>query len=294
MKSIQRTFLPGSQWVYIKLYTGNKIADDMLIQVISPVIKELKKKIYIDKWFFIRYTDPDFHLRIRLWVIDVQYIGEIICLFQKKMNYWNKNNLLWKMQLDTYNRELERYGGPLIEEAESLFYSDSECILSVLKKLNNNENYRWMIALKLIDSLLSDFSFEIQEKKQLMETLSNSFKAEFGFNKYNSKQFNTKFRGSKSVIEAILENTINDEKFVDLYIPIKKRSKELIPIVEQINMKLKRSKANIDKTDLLKNYLHMMIDRLFRSKNRMHELILYDFMYRYYIGNIAKIKYNQK
>lgn len=149
MKSIQRTFLPGCQWVYIKLYTGNKIADDMLIQVISPVIKELKKKTYIDKWFFIRYTDPDFHLRIRLWVIDVQYIGEIICLFQKK--------------------------------------------------------------------------------------------------------------------------------FINLHRPIKNRSTQLIPVVQQINEKRRRN-TEIDRNELLSSYLHMMIDRLFRSKNRLYELILYDFM----------------
>lgn len=64
MNKIHRTFIPGSQWVYIKLYTGEKTADDLLIQVIAPVIKKVQKAQHIKKWFFIRYSDPDFHLRI--------------------------------------------------------------------------------------------------------------------------------------------------------------------------------------------------------------------------------------
>ena len=99
MSAIQRTFIPGSQWVYIKLYTGEKTADDILINVISLIIKKLQKKQYTEKWFFIRYSDPDFHLRIRLLVCDAQYIGEIIHLFYQKTNKWNNDYLLWKMQL---------------------------------------------------------------------------------------------------------------------------------------------------------------------------------------------------
>ena len=284
MSTIQRIFIPGSQWVYLKLYTGEKIADDILTKAIAPILKTLQKKQYLKKWFFIRYSDPDFHLRIRLLVFDVQNIGEIVHFFYQKLYKLNQYHLLWKVQLDSYNRELERYDKNLIEEAESVFYLDSECILSILKKINSNENYRWMVALKLINELLSDFCFNIEVKQKLMEDLSKSFKAEFGFNTSNSKQFNTKFRENKNVVEAVLNNTFYDKDFVSLSNPIKKRSKELIPIVEQIVIKSKKNGVN----ELLKSYLHMMIDRLFCSKNRMHEMILYDFMYRYYTSEIAK------
>ncbi|GHU61887.1 hypothetical protein FACS1894123_01930 [Bacteroidia bacterium] len=290
MKLVQRTFIPGSSWLYIKLYTGSKIADDLLIQAILPMIKEIRQKQYIVKWFFIRYSDPDFHLRLRLLVTDAKYTGEILNLFYKKLNPWNKSLMLWKMQLDTYNRELERYGGTLIEEAESFFYIDSECILSILKQLSINENHRWMIALKMIDTLLSDFNLDISQKLQLMESVSKSFKMEFGFNEFNAKQFNTKFRENKMLIESVLRNTIQDETFLVLNKSIKKRSKKLVPVVNRINTKLKKIKIE----DLLKSYLHMMINRLFRSKNRLHELVLYDFMRRYYTSELAKQKYSKQ
>lgn len=291
MSAVQRTYIPGSQWVYIKLYTGEKTADDLLIKVISPVIKRLQKNRYIQKWFFIRYSDPDFHSRIRLLVQDQQHIGEIMHLFCQKLTGWNRDRLLWKVQLDTYNRELERYKKHLIEEAESVFCADSECILSILKKINGNENYRWMIALKLINELLSDFGLSIEEKQKLMENVSKSYKTEFGFNDYNSKQFNTKFRESKKTVESVLNNTVTDKAFISLFQPIRKRTKQLVPIVEQIKTKSGKD-SNVN--DLLKSYLHMMLNRLFRSNNRMHELILYDFMFRYYTSESAKEKYNKK
>jgi thiopeptide-type bacteriocin biosynthesis protein len=289
MSTIQRAFIPGSQWLYFKLYTGEKTADDLLVKAIVPVLKKLRKEQTIEKCFFIRYSDPDFHLRIRLLVHDTQYIGEVIKLFHQQLGRWNNDGLLWKIQLDTYNRELERYGKHLIEEAESLFCADSECIVSIISKLNGNENYRWMIALKLIDTLLSDFGLSLEEKQQLLENLSKSFKTEFGFNEFNSKQFNTKFRENKKAIEAVLSNTLNEPAFISLYRPIKKRSKMLIPAVKQIRIKLKKS-DNLN--SLLSSYLHMTLNRLFRSKNRQHEMILYDFMFRYYTSEIARKKWN--
>ncbi|MDR0863466.1 MAG: thiopeptide-type bacteriocin biosynthesis protein [Candidatus Symbiothrix sp.] len=291
MNKIHRTFMPGSQWVYIKLYTGEKTADDLLIKVISPVIKQLQKAQYIEKWFFIRYADPDFHLRIRLLIYNSQHIGEIIHLLYQKLGKWNQDRLLWKVQLDTYNRELERYNKHLIEEAESVFYADSECILSIIKNLNGNANYRWMIALKLINELLSDFSLNIEEKQKLVENVSKSYKTEFGFNDYNSKQFNTKFRENKKIVESVLNNVFNEQEFISLVQPIKKRTKQLIPVFEQIKIKSRKG-SNVN--ELLKSYLHMTLNRLFCSNNRQHELILYDFMFRYYASEIAKEKYNKK
>lgn len=288
-----RIFIPGSQWIYIKLYTGEKTADDILIKIMTPILRKIQRKNLVYKWFFIRYTDPDFHLRIRILVSDIQYIGETMQLFYKKLHNRNSAQLLWRVQLDTYNRELERYGKHLIEEAESVFYIDSECVLSIIKKLNRNEYYRWMIALKLIDALLSDFSFCLEEKKSLMESVSNSYKVEFGFNEYNSKQLNDKFRKNRLIVESVLNNKYSDQSFLFLYSAIKRRSLYLKPIVESLHIKLSKNRQGIQLNTLLQSYIHMMLNRLFYSKARVHELVLYDFMRRYYASEIAKLKYSK-
>jgi len=39
------------------------------------------------------------------------------------------------------------------------------------------------------------------------------------------------------------------------------------------------------------SYSHMMVNRLFKSKQRLHEMVLYDFLHRYYKSEIARQKY---
>lgn len=289
MKQTQRTFIPGSQWVYFKLYMGTNTADKVLSQEISHIIKVLKKDQLIDKWFFIRYSDPDFHIRIRILVKDELYIGRIINIFYNELDQLVKKSLIWKIQLDTYNRELERYGNELIGIAESFFFHDSECVLSIIKRIKN-DTQRWMIALKMIDSLLTDFSFDLLSKQKVMGQVSDSFKTEFGFNQFNSKQLNAKYRDNKKIIESILNNTIENNDFKSLYLPIKKRSKSLMLLTEELKSELKTN-VNINLNNLILSYIHMMLNRLFQSKNRVHELLIYDFMKRYYTSEMAKNKY---
>lgn len=295
MKQIKQIFIPGSKWLYIKLYTGYKTADKLLVNDVSFIIKQLQKKDIIEKWFFIRYGDPEFHLRIRLLIKDEIYLGEVINLFFKRLENLVKDNLIWKIQIDTYSRELKRYGNELIEEAESIFFIDSECILSIIEKIDRykNENYRWMAALKLIDYFFNDFSLDLSVRQKLMNEISLSFKTEFGFNQYNSKQFNGKFRENKKIIEDVLNNIISDTNFLKLYRPMQKRSKQLLPHIIYLNEKIENSKESISINSLLTSYIHMMVNRLFRSQNRQHELILYDFMYRYYSSELARRKYNK-
>lgn len=292
MKNIQRIFIPGSQWLYVKLYTGNKTADKILVKVIAPLIKELKKHEVVDKWFFIRYVDPDFHLRIRFHLKNVHELGKVMIMLQKKLEFYVKHNLIWKIQYDTYNRELERYGNDLLEEGEDIFRIDSDCVLKLLRKLCNlpNEDYRWMIALKMMDLFLSTFSYSLSQKADFFNSRSTGFKMEFGFNEYNAKQFNTKYRDHKKTVEAVLKGTVTDTDFLSLYVSLQKSASQLKPLAETLDRKLKKRK-DISLDSLLASYIHMMLNRLFRSKNRKHELVLYDFMRRYYESEVARTKY---
>lgn len=45
MNAVKRTFMPGSEWLYFKYYTGEKIADYILVEILYPILKQLKKNI---------------------------------------------------------------------------------------------------------------------------------------------------------------------------------------------------------------------------------------------------------
>lgn len=290
---VQRLFIPGSEWVYVKIYTGAKTADKLLSHSLFLFIKELKRNKLIKKWFFIRYVDEDFHLRLRLLAEKEDCVGIILSLFANRFSNLIEDGVIWKIQLDTYNRELERYGNSLIEISESFFCLDSECALFVVRKINgySDENYRWMIALKMVDKFMTDMLLDTISKQNLTQRMAGSFKKEFGFNEYNSKQLNSLFRSKKKVVESVLRDEINDRKFADLCCYVEERSKKLKPLIDLFYLKISKEENVIY---LFTNYIHMMLNRLFCSRNRLQELVIYDFMNRFYCSEIAKEKYNRK
>ena len=154
-----RKFVLGDEWLYYKLYCGAKTADQLLKEVVGPAVESLYAQELIDKWFFIRYKDDDYHLRLRFHANKSENTGKIIALFREKSEYFLHNQLLWRVQTDTYQRELERYGYHTIECAESLFCVNSEMVLDYLSTEEEDEQIekkdRWFLGLKVLTLCLT-------------------------------------------------------------------------------------------------------------------------------------------
>src|SRR5207302_1688840 len=72
--------LPGSDWLYVKLYTGTATADQLLRDVVAPVVEQALATGAAERWFFIRYGDPDWHLRVRFAGNAARLRGEVLPL----------------------------------------------------------------------------------------------------------------------------------------------------------------------------------------------------------------------
>jgi thiopeptide-type bacteriocin biosynthesis protein len=138
-KNVQKTIIVGDKWVYYKIYCGVNTADIILTSIIKPFTEQLLVNKYIDKWFFIRYSDPEPHLRVRFLIKDLQNIGLILIKFHKTIVPFIKAKQIWNVQLDTYKRETERYGANTIELAESFFFYDSKEVVNIIKNSENDE-----------------------------------------------------------------------------------------------------------------------------------------------------------
>lgn len=105
------------------------------------IINDLKRKKIIDRWFFIRYADPKSHLRIRFHFIETKDISMAITIINDFLNKFHKRKAIEKIQIDTYEREIERYHACGIEQAEYLFWYDSEFTLKILDLINRSESH---------------------------------------------------------------------------------------------------------------------------------------------------------
>ena len=107
----RRRFAPGTEWLYANLYGPVAAADRVLVDYIGPLARRLREAGVVDRWFFIRYADPGRHLRVRFHGHPGDLLGDALPAFYEATAPALAEGLLYRISLDTYEREVERYGG---------------------------------------------------------------------------------------------------------------------------------------------------------------------------------------
>jgi thiopeptide-type bacteriocin biosynthesis protein len=126
--------LPGEEWVYLKLYLPTRRQDEVVARPLARFAAELRDRGLLAGWFFMRYADPEPHLRIRLSAGAGQAAGEVLLA---RTAAWAaevvRSGLAWKFSFDTYFPEVWRYGGPVAMTAiEHAFGADSDVAQAVI------------------------------------------------------------------------------------------------------------------------------------------------------------------
>jgi len=286
---IKRTFIIGDEWIYYKFYLGPKTADRFLREIINPMCKSLLNSNIIDRWFFIRYQDPDYHVRIRFHITETDNILKIILSIKEATIPYVYSDLIWKVQIDTYKRELERYGEQCIAHSEEVFFQDSRMIIELLSFIigDSGENIRWLFSLKAIDYYLDNYNLTDSDKLLIMEKLKLSFAKEFHSGRHLKAQLDRKFRlDRKQITDFLLNNHIESFDTGIILTLLEDKNFHLKNVVRSI-FEMYPEKNSMDFINLVSVHIHMMINRIFRSKQRQHELVIYDYMWRFYRSKIA-------
>ncbi|GAB5525237.1 MAG: hypothetical protein Roseis2KO_31090 [Roseivirga sp.] len=297
MNTTKRSFIVGDSWLYYKIYTGHKTADQILTEAIKPLTQQMLDEGVINKWFFIRYSDPKPHLRVRLFFENQEALSKIMTAFSKSLLPFSDEDLISKVQLEDYHRELERYGHNTIEEAETLFLHDSQFVVNLLDLIEGpeGEELRWLLAMRAIDSLLSVFDYELEEKLSFANNIKTSFAREFGMSRFLKKQLDDKYRSFRKKIDYFLsEGLQNDPELQPLLQLIKERESGSMPVAQRLLLMSDELLLQNSLNDLLASYIHMFMNRLFRSQNRKYEMVIYDFLHRAYTSRHARSKYQTK
>lgn len=279
-----RTFVPGDEWLFFKVYCGVNTSDELLVKKILPLAHRLMKEKIITRWFFIRYSDPDYHLRVRFLLKSTDNIGYVITKTRESLSTYLKTNEVYKVVIDTYQREIERYGAKYIELSEQVFHAGSECVATILKHLKENPALRWKAAFLIVDALLSKLGLSLEQKKELIEKMSNSFLREFNFNIHNCKSLNDAYRIKRKAVADLVDGLDKDDMYSLMRKCVNTYTEEVAGIIGDIP---------IDKLNL-SSYLHMEMNRLFASNNRLNEMVIYNYLTRYYKSEIAKAKSHNK
>ncbi len=262
---VKRTFLPGTEWLYYKIYCLPFNSNEILM-AFWKVFQKLGKAKLMDQWFFVRYRDPDYHLRIRIHIMPDE-IGHISPVITKVLQTMYENGRISKIQIDTYEREVERYHPSMISIMEKNFHDSSFIFISFLRvsiKKTNSLPLYW-IALKLAHDTLKFFLNNKVDRLEFIYSVKTSLIKEFGESKQLKIDLNDKKRTLKKEVIELLNND-----FFYVQFGLSKYHLNFFKTLKQI-------KAVINQPDLqlITNLLHMHINRVFTDKQREHELLVY-------------------
>ena len=124
---------PGSEWLYVKLYGPREDEDELLAGPVRDLAEAAVGDGVASGWFFLRYGDPDPHLRLRFRGEPGRLTGRLLPRLSEWAGGLVTAGRCDRFAIDTYEREVERYGGPEgMAAAEELFVADSRCVAGLL------------------------------------------------------------------------------------------------------------------------------------------------------------------
>ena len=287
---MQRTFIIGDKWLYYKLYTGQKTADSIITEIVGRLSIKFTSEGVSDEWFFLRYADPQFHIRWRIGLTDPASIGYIAAEIRKAIFPLMDNDLIYKVQTDTYKREIERYGSNSIEIIEHLFWHNSLLVYEYLNKVAEDvdEKVRWLFSMRFIDSFLSSFNYNLERKLELLTLMAGSYGKEFNIDSTLINQLSDRYRIEKKTIFQFMrfDNDENNNNALMLHLINSKNERSEFYIREILTL-VDNNALKITLDNLMISFVHMFMNRLFRSKQRLHEMVIYGFLMRYYRSQLA-------
>lgn len=251
---IQRTFLPGSEWMYFEIFMQSGKTNEVLLNEIRYILEKIGDLIKL--WFFIRYDAMGSHLRLRFQLKEVSSYRFISDQMQKLFTALKMKDFLRDAKMCTYERELERYGADIIEQVEDLFCKDSKYVMQIINTHPEIATL-YLNAIQLIIAV-GDAVFGKVELHGILNKLVNSHNTEHLLSTSAFKVINN-FYKSEIKIRVRKDVLPYSSEIAKAYISI------LLPLVRKRQIQL------------FADLFHMHINRLFPENQREHEALIYNF-----------------
>ena len=281
--TVRRRFAPGSEWLFAKIYCARGTMDPLLRAVVRPVLDEALGDGDADSWFFLRYADPEPHLRLRLHGDRARLHARVLPLLEGALEPLLASGRVHRLMLATYERELERYGGQAgIAVSERIFRVDSDAALATIAALEGiaEGRERWSFALYGMHRMLEDFATPLPARIQIANLARDAIKAEMSLPKEKEHAILERYRKERAFVGAVLEGGVPPTIRATLDV----RSSALQPLVAE----LREARVTQTFTNLVGSYVHMWNNRVLRARPRAQELLMNTFLAKHYESVLAR------
>ena len=283
--SPHRAELPGDEWLFAKVYCGTATADRFLVDVLAPLLRDLRADGLVDDWFFVRYRDPDCHLRIRFRGERSTLWGDASRRFFDAAATMRPH--LHKLTIDGYDPEVERYGGAAaMAVAHAVFVADSDAALEIVTHCRGDADTRWQAALLAIDALLDDFGFTLLEKRSFTASARERSAVRIGAGARTRHRLGELFRGKRRELERLWGAPPSE--LAAAIEALAQRSRTVRRALSRLHAIRDGEQLTVPFSELVQSYVHMSVNRVLRAAPNEHELALHDMLFRLYDGAVAR------
>jgi thiopeptide-type bacteriocin biosynthesis protein len=280
----------GSDWLFAKLYCSPSHADRLLLELVKPLVEELQRAGRIDGWFFVRYADPHWHLRLRLHGDAGVLSAHVLPRLRKASEQHFSLGTLWRLRLDAYEPEIERYGGgAAIGIVERFFQLDSELCLKLTDLLSQDHDIdlRWHLAFHGVDCLLSGLGFTLDEKRALAKGMAESCEQSYVVDESYRKQLASRFRQERKTLSALCDSGMAGVLPEPALAAFQRYSAGLEEIRRELDELGRSGTLTSPARDVATSLVHMHLNRLLLTSHRAQETVLYNFLARTYAARLA-------
>jgi thiopeptide-type bacteriocin biosynthesis protein len=282
----RRAALPGSDWLYLKIYGGASTLERVLTEAVAPIVRALPRDEQT-RWFFIRYADPEWHVRVRFCGRPEQ-LGALLPGIERALRPFHSAGALRRVALDTYEPELDRYGGPIgMALAEAMFEADSNAALEILAHHAADRPERWRLALLGMHDTLEAFGFDLETRLARCQASRDGFAGELGASIATRKALGQRFRQHRGVIERLLVER-DDDTIAAGIAALDARRHHLRAAGARLRAAIEAGQIARPLGDLAAAHVHMWVNRSVHIASREQEYVLYDLLARTYEGFRAR------
>ena len=280
----QRRFPPGSEWLYANLYGPGASADRVLVEHVGPLARRLHEARLVDRWFFIRYADPGRHLRVRFHGRPRDLLAEVLPALHEATAPALAEGLLYRISLDTYEREVERYGGlEGVELMEQAAEADSDAVIDVLRHPLSSVARRHLTVASLA-GLYADSGLTLQARHACCVQLRTTWAR--GGGSFGA-QLGAEERAERGQLAEVVAAIDRDDAETPIA-PLRQRSAALEPILARLRELDEAGILERPFDDVVCSLAHMGVNRLLKRGANHDELRVHDALARLYEAQIAR------
>ena len=141
--------------------------------------------------------------------------------------------------------------------------------------------------------LMGDLGLGEPERIHLLRGLRGAFGRELKLDTEGSRKLGQRFRTHRTFLEPLV---VPGDDVPDNLAPgidaLRSRSERLQPLIAELHALEESGRLTTTRASLASSLVHMYVNRLVRTAQRLHELMIYDFLLRLYESRAARVRHS--